>query len=126
MNQRAALLGNDRLKVSTKLITQRRKHAVGENIRAAGAEARVERRTQHRRGHRLVDCGLDGPAALARVRHAACELRQLGVVEQRPRGQIEQLRADHAAAPPDLGHIAQMDVILISPAGAYPALVIAS
>src|SRR5262245_45221771 len=57
---------------------------------SARGEAAVERGAQHGRGHALVDGCQDGPAPLARIRHAAGELRQLRILGERLRRQVEQ------------------------------------
>ena len=43
---------------------------------------------RHRHAH--VDSGLDGPATLSRVRHAAGETVECGVAFERRRGEVEQ------------------------------------
>ncbi len=65
------------------------------------------------RRHAFVDAGLDGPAAFARVRNAAGKLRQLRIGQQRRGRQVQQPRSDNAAAPPNLGHVGQIEVVLI-------------
>ena len=70
-------------------------------------------RAQHRHRHALVDGGRDGPAALARVGDAAREAVEIPALGERARGEIEQPRGDHAAAPPDLGDVAQIQVVAV-------------
>ena len=41
----------------------------------------------------------------ARIRDAAREVRQVSILEKGPRRQIEEPRANHAAAPPQLGDV---------------------
>src|SRR5262245_9028346 len=80
---------------------------------ASRREAAVERRAQHWCWHRLVDRGHDRPASLAGVRHAAGELAQLRTLRERSRAQVEQPRRDHAAAPPHLGDLARVAIVLV-------------
>ena len=77
-------------------------------------EARKQRRADHRRRHAFVDRRLQRPAALAGIRDAALEIRQLRVLPQRAGGEVEQPGADHAAAPPDLGDLRDVDIVLDS------------
>ncbi len=76
-------------------------------------KALVERRTQHRHGHAFVDGRLDRPAAFARIGNASGKFRQLRVFQQRRGRQIQQPGADHAAAPPDFGHVGQIEIVLV-------------
>ncbi len=85
---------------------------------AKSASPREENRSyksrgEHRGGHGLVDGRLDRPAALAGVRNAAGELRQLLVLQQGLGRQVQQPGGDHAAPPPDFGDVAQVEVVLI-------------
>src|SRR5262245_37598473 len=80
---------------------------------ATRGEAAVERGAQHGCGYALVDGREDRPAALARVRHAAGELRELRILGERLRGEVEQPRRDDAAAPPDLGDLREVEVVLV-------------
>ena len=76
-------------------------------------EARVERGREHRGGDAFLDRRDRRPAALARVGDAAGELvERRGVVERRG-GEVEEPRADDAAAAPDLGHLGRVDVELV-------------
>src|SRR5690349_19027369 len=68
------------LHMPPELPAHRRQQLVLEIRLAARVEALVQRGGQHRRGHGLVDRGLDGPAALAGVGDAAGELRELRIV----------------------------------------------
>ena len=79
---------------------------------AARAEALVERRGQHVRRHAGLHRGLDRPAPLAGIRDAALEARELRVLAQRARREVEQPGADHAAAPPQLGDLGQVERVL--------------
>ena len=102
------------LHVAAELEAHRREQLVLEVRLAARAEALVQGRGEDRRRHCLVDGGLDRPAPLARIGDAAGELRTAsGSFDQRCRGQIEQPGGDHAAAPPDFGDVAQIEVVLV-------------
>ena len=76
----------------------------------AGAEAGIKRRGDHGRRHRLVHGRLHGPAAFAAIIHLAAELLQVLRFGQRDGGQVQQPGRHHAAAPPDLGDIGDIDV----------------
>ena len=80
---------------------------------AARGEPFVERGGQHRHRHAFVDGRLDRPAAFAGIGDPAGEFRQLRVRSQRGGRQVQQPRGDHAAAPPDLGHVGQIEVVLV-------------
>src|SRR5262245_48937719 len=64
------------LLVPSELIAHGGEQLVGEVGLAARAEALVEGGGEHVGGNALVDCRLDGPAALPGIGHPACELRQ--------------------------------------------------
>ena len=71
--------------VAAELGAHRRQHLVGD----VAARPRESNRSysaalQHRRGHALVDRGVDRPAALAAVADAALEARQLRVGMRTP------------------------------------------
>ena len=53
------------------------------------------------------------PAALAGVRDAAREVLELRDSGERRRGEVQQPRADDAAAPPDLGDLGDVEVVLV-------------
>src|SRR4051794_37842861 len=91
----------------------RRQDLVRELVLVARGEAREQRRGQPRRRHALVDRRVRRPAALARVRHPARELLELRALDERGRGEVEQPRADDAAAPPDLGDRRDVEVVLV-------------
>src|ERR1700694_3623653 len=46
-------------------------HLFAEGVLLPRAEAREQRRGEHVRRNRLLDCGLDGPTALTRILHEA-------------------------------------------------------
>ena len=64
-------------------------------------------------GHALLDSGVDRPATLARVRHAAGEVGQVRRGGQGGGGEVDQPRADHRAAPPHLGDVRHVDLVLV-------------
>ena len=70
-------------------------------------------RPQHVGRHAFVDGGLDRPAPFARIGDSARELFQVRILDERRGGQVQQPRRDHAAAPPNLAHVAQIEVELI-------------
>ena len=72
------------LRVPAELGAHRGQDLVGERGLAARREAVVQRGAEHLRGHAFVDGGLDRPAALAGVGHAAAERRQLRVGDAAP------------------------------------------
>ena len=81
----------------------------------AGREARVERGGEDVCRHALLDRRDRRPAALARVRHAAGEVVEVGRLLQRRCGQVEEPRLDDAAAPPHLAdrrHVERVGVEL--------------
>src|SRR5687768_2929697 len=91
------------LDMAAELGAERRQDLFRERVILPRAEALEERRREHVGRHRLFDRGLDGPAPFTRVGDVADEPRQLGIGGKCARGQIEQPRADDAAAPPELG-----------------------
>src|SRR2546426_8819339 len=93
------------LSVSAELVAHRRQNLVSEVGFTSGAEAFVECSSEDMRGDGLVNRGLDGPASLSRVRHAARKVREFRVLEQGSRGQIQQPRGNDAATAPHLGDI---------------------
>ena len=101
------------LVVAAELLAHRREHLVAEVVEPARGEALVQRGGEDRRRHALVDRRDRGPAALAGVGDAAGEVGEVGRFLHRRRGQVEQPGADHAAAPPDLGDLGQVEVVLV-------------
>ena len=88
-------------------------HAVLEVGLAAGVEALVQGGREDVGRNGLVDGGVDGPASLAGVGDAAGEALQPGVLGEGRRGQVEEPRGDDAAAPPDLGDVRDVEVVLV-------------
>src|SRR5262249_57935260 len=66
-------------------------------------------------GHALAHRGQPGPPALAGVGHPAAEVGQVGRVGEGGGGQVDQPGADHRAAPPHLGDLADVDLVLVGP-----------
>ena len=80
---------------------------------AAGAEALVEGRGENGHGNGFVDGGFDGPAAFAGIGDAAFEFGEGRVFHERGGGEVEQPGGDDAAAPPDFGDVADVEVVLV-------------
>src|SRR4029453_3293121 len=91
--------------VPAELIAHCRKQFIGEICLAPRAKSLIERCTQNVSRHGLVDGGLDRPTSLPRVRNLPCEFRECGISDQRDRGQVQQPRGNHTAAPPHLGDV---------------------
>ena len=87
--------------------------AVGELRLAARTEALIEGSGQDGHGNRLVDGGVDRPPPFTRIGHAAREIRQPGILDEGSRRQVEQPGRDHAAAAPQLGDVAKVEVVLV-------------
>ncbi len=66
------------LVVTAELLAHRGEHLVGEVVVSARGETLIQRRGQHRRRHPLIDRRDRGPAALAGIRDAAGEVREVG------------------------------------------------
>src|SRR5262249_6763476 len=101
------------LEVPAEPETHRRLHLLRVYGFAARGESRVERGAEHGSRHALVDGRDDGPAALARIGHAPGELLQVRALRQRLGGEVEEPRRDDAAAPPDLGDLRKIEVVLV-------------
>ena len=67
-----------------------REHLFAEGVLLPRAEPGVQRRGEHIGRHRLLDRGLDGPAALAGILDEAREILQLRIFRQRGGAEIEQ------------------------------------
>src|SRR4029077_4623063 len=99
--------------MSAKLVTHRGEQLVGKICLAPRAKTLIQRSCQDVSRHTLVDGGLDRPAPLARVRNLPCEFREGGISDQRNRRQVQQPRGNHAAAPPHLRNVRQIEVVLV-------------
>src|SRR5437016_5289346 len=101
------------LQVAAEGETHGREEPVGVLVAAARAEPLEQGRAEHAGGYALVDGRLDGPAPLARVGHSAREVGQIGAVQEGLRRQVEQPGGDDAPAPPDLGDVGDVQVVLV-------------
>src|SRR5262249_16859056 len=111
--RRAAARSWRLLDVPAELEAHRREHAVLEFGLAARAEALEQRRGEHMRGNAGIDRRIERPPSLAGVRYAPGELRERRIGEERAGGEVEQPRRDHAPAPPDLGDLGKVEVVLV-------------
>ena len=103
----SALAGLD---MAAEAEAHRGQQLLAERVVLARAEAGEQRGGQHVGRHRFLDRRLDGPAALAGIRDMAGEIREVGLLGQRDRGEVEQPGGHHAAAPPDLGDVGEVEV----------------
>ena len=99
-----------RLAVAAKARAHRRQDLLGEGVLLARAETRKQRRGQDFGRHRLVDRGIDGPAAFAGILDKAGVVVERVVLGKRRGGEIEQPGWDHAAAPPDLRNVGDIQI----------------
>src|SRR6516162_5371384 len=88
-----------------------RKHALREGVVLAGAEARIECGGQHLGRYRLLDRGLHGPTAFARILDHAGKVGERRVLGERRGGEIEQPGGDDAAMAPHLGDVGEVEVV---------------
>src|SRR4029450_7426295 len=101
------------LEVPAESQTHRRLYLLRVGGLAARGARRVERGAEQGGRTPLVDGGQDGPTTLARVRHAARELRERPILGERLGGQVEQPRRDEPAAPPELGALREIELVLV-------------
>src|SRR5579862_5387455 len=80
------------------------------SVLGARAKARIERSGENIRRHRFLDRGLNGPAALAGILDEARIGGEGRILRKRGRGEIEQPGGDHAAAPPHLRYVRNVEV----------------
>src|SRR6266702_3005868 len=99
--------------VSAELKAHRGQNFSRKIIFAAGGEALVERSAEYRCWCRRFDGREDGPAAFARVGHAAGEAFKGGLLQQGNGGQIEQPGCNNAAAAPNFGDVREIEIVLI-------------
>ncbi len=81
--------------------------------RDASGTARTALSVSTSAGDVLFDRGLDGPAPFAGVGDVAFELRELRILDERTRRQIEQPRTDDAAATPEFGDRRKVQVVAL-------------
>src|ERR1700733_7008446 len=99
-----------RLPVTAETGTHRRENLFSKGMLLAGAKSREQRRGQYLGRHRLVDGGVDGPAAFAGIFDKAGVVFQGVVFRERRCRQVEQPGRDHAAAPPYLGDVGDIEI----------------
>src|SRR5207244_10569093 len=99
------------LDMTAKLGAQRGEELVREGMVAPRSEARIERCRQHIGGHLFVDRGVNRPAAFARVGHSADKLRKLRISRKRERRQVEEPGTHHAATPPQLRDLREVEIV---------------
>src|SRR4051794_5922614 len=97
------------LVMTTELLAHRGQQAVGELGVVAGLEAVEHCGRQHVDGHAGVHGGADRPPSLARVRDPTFETLERARLRQRVGRQVEEPRCDHAAAPPHLGDLGDVE-----------------
>ena len=89
-----------------------RQQLVGELVVAPRGEAAEERFGDGRYRCAGLDCGQHRPPALTRVGNPTGEPGEFGVGVQGGSGEVEQLRTDDAAPPPQLGDGGDVEVVL--------------
>src|SRR6516165_6187994 len=100
------------LDVTTKLKSHRRQKLVCEIRFASRGKALIKRRRQHRRRRGRLNRRHNRPAPFARIRHVPGIALEGRLLEQRNGREVEKPRGHHAAAPPYLGDIRQIEVVL--------------
>src|SRR5688572_1814861 len=98
--------------MTTELVAHGRQQPTAEVTLATRRESLEERRRQYRRRRCAVDRRVRRPASFAGIRDAALELLQGGIGGERPRGEIEQPRANHAAMTPELRDVGERKIVL--------------
>src|ERR1700739_2553746 len=101
------------LLVPAELIAHRRQDLVGEVTEPARLKPLVQGCGDDRGGDALVDGGRARPPSLAGVGHPAFVVIQGRGLDEGGRDQVDEPGADHRAAAPDLGHLADVDLILV-------------
>src|SRR4029453_17150528 len=104
--------------VPAELVAHRGEQLVGKICLATRAKTLIQRSCQDVSRHTLVDGGLYRPTSLPGVRNLTCEFREGGISDQRDRRQVKQPRGDHAAAPPHLRNVRQIEGVLVVLGGA--------
>src|ERR1039458_6271834 len=100
-----------RFDVTTELLSHGGEHLLREGMILPRAEARIQGRRQHFGRNRFFDRRLNRPAPFAGILHEPAVLGERGILGQRHRRQVQQPRTHHAAAPPDLGNIRQVEIV---------------
>src|SRR6266567_5520983 len=101
------------LQMSAELVTHGGQEFVCKVGFAARAETLVKRRGENRGRHRFVDCGLDGPASFARVRHSSGKLRKAWILNQGAGREIQEPRGDYTATPPNFCDVFKIQFVLV-------------
>src|SRR4029450_5772612 len=96
--------------VPAELVAHRGEQPVGKICLAARAKTLIQRSCQEMSRHTLVDVARDSRAPLARVPTLPCELPEGGISDQRERREAQQPRGEHAAAPPHLGNVREIEI----------------
>ena len=99
--------------MATELVAHRRQQLAGELAEAARLEPLVERGSDHRGGHALVDRREHRPAALSGVAHPTGELGEVGRLRERVGGEVDEPRSHDRAAAPHLRDLRDVDVVLV-------------
>src|SRR6476646_9374936 len=99
--------------VPAKFLAHRGKHFFRKRVLLARAEAYKQRCGKNIHGYGFVDGGFDSPAALARILDEAGIFIKFRVFGQCNRGEIEQPGTNHAATPPDLSYVGEVQVVLL-------------
>ena len=99
--------------MAAELLAHRREDPIAEVALATGREAFEEGGGEDVGRHRLVDGRQGRPPALARIRDPPREALQLRITVQGVSREVEQPQGDHAAAPPQLGDLAGVDLVLV-------------
>src|SRR5579863_7047021 len=82
-------------------------------IFAARRKALIQRGAQDRCGRRRFNRRKNCPSALAGVGYSTRETLQRRLLQKGNGGQVKKPRRDHAAAPPHLCHVREIEIILI-------------
>src|SRR5690242_10677140 len=99
-----------RFLVTAETGAHRGENLFGKGMFLARAKACKQCRGEDLRRHRLVDGGIDGPAALARILDKPGIGRKRLIFGKRRSGEIKQPGRDHAAAPPYLRDVSNVEI----------------
>src|SRR6185503_20151803 len=100
-----------RFDMAAELGTQRGEQLFRERVVAPRSEPRVQRRRQYVGRHFFLDGRMDSPPAFTGVGNIADKLRELRIGGERQRREVEQPRADDAAAPPEFGNRGEIQIV---------------